>query len=409
MGPFPTFQRVPDLGNTPFRLLLLCWLIEQMDESGSKTVSERDLQKHFNRADRKALRVNLSTLQEMGWLRVIRPHRDDEPNSYLRGPKFRSARVSGRNLNELARTLFSPRGILTGWVPSEAWSGRCFGARDLLVLGVLRQVGEPVTRKALYQCLSPILTERSVRKSLHALSRESELVTSTEAGVVLHGSWEAKFFEWIATNPQCSGQLDEVTAKVAREREQFKIRRAAGHLSDSERQEMLRHTCVFCGTMRSHHDMTLEHWPPKAFWGDSIGADSMHFAYPMCRADNDRLGKFIEYELSHFSVTPRPEAFKITDESEALRIFHSVSDRTQDQYFSAYRRFSSATSRREKRKARAEALTAIQRVIGMWLACERAGFKPDTRVVLPERRRKLRGQNAPAGKFRPGVTRRPSS
>lgn len=402
MVPLPDFPRLPELGNPPFRMLLLCWLIHEMDERGSAPIAQRDMQLHFNRADRKALQANLTQLEISGWIRVERPGLGGQPNSYLRGPNFGSARTSARRLRSLAEVLFGESGVVGDWVPREAWGTSCLGARDLLVLGVLRNSAGRVSRQELIDCLSPILVRRSVLKSVHSLEHDLELVETTGGYVELASDWEAQFLEWVRHSSGGTAKVRKLAARISREREQFGRRVAAGHLSDAERNELLRHSCVFCEKVHPRNEMTVEHWPPKVLIRRHFHSDSMHFTYPMCGRSNNALGRFLQHQILPEGVNPDASNVHILNDDAALRIFLVSSERTQRQYLDAFREFQVGQIESVRTQAVSEAVCAIKSVVEMWLACLRSGVDHTERFQANRRCRTQRGPNAAPARFRPG-------
>ena len=403
VGLLPAFPDVPRSGRGAFRLVLLCWLLARTAEAGRAGVSQRDLQLVFNRTDRGALAGNLKGLERDGWLRVERPHRDDQPDRYFRGPNFRSSPAAGRRMAELSAMLFGPSGVLGGWVPAEAWGRGCVGAEGLLVVGVLRSVGAPVGLSPLEDCLKLFMGPRTVRKYVESLAGTPELLLIDGGVVSLRAGWTEVLGEWVLSSRECSPKLGRVAAEVNREREHFRLRLSAGHLSDAERAETLAHPCVFCGRRLSSNRMTLEHWPPAVFLREFVGQDSMHFMFPMCRRDNEALGKFIQHQVKPFGVHPDPDSIHIFAPADALRVFRGLSGVTQDRYFDAYRRFLASSGDDDRRRAVAAAGDAVSTVLAAWLKCVELGVLHNTRFITPASRRRLRGPNARPSKFRPGA------
>jgi hypothetical protein len=387
----PALPAVPCVGREPFRALLLCWILSELETTDPLVCAVRDFAARFNRMDLTGFQQNLNELESAGWLKIERIHSRSETNRYSRGPKFRTSRHAGRLWAESADLIFGEGGLLVGWVPPEAWGRSCLGAYDLLVLGVLRKVDCPVSISDLEVSLAGWISPRSSRKRINRLATGPELVeVSADQLVSLRPRWQAELAEWIAVHPSCVDQLVRRTNQTRRERDKHRSKIASGRLTDSEEREMKRQPCVFCGRRFPREQMTLEHWPPRKFMRQHGIPDSAHVVWPMCKGDNDWLGKFIQHKLPETIEVRRGQVHGV-EVHKALGVFLAVAEVQQARYFDAFRRGDA--------DAGAE---AVKRVVQAWFdLAEQRGLGPHSTGTVSKRRRSGRRTG---NYLRPGFT-----
>ncbi|MDB0005839.1 HNH endonuclease [Ilumatobacteraceae bacterium] len=260
------------------------------------------------------------------------------------------------------------------------------------MLGLLRGVGHPVSVSDVERALVGWIPARSCRKEIHSLAVTPNLVeVSVDQFVSLRSKWQAELAEWIAVHPSCVDQLARRTHLTTRERAIHRSKIASGRLSDSEEREMKRQPCVFCGRRFPRKQMTLEHWPPRKFMQQHGIPDSTHVVWPMCKGDNDRLGKFIQHKMPATLKVRHGEVHGV-EIHQALQIFLAVAEIQQVRYFDAYRR------------GDIEAATkAVERVIQAWLdLSEQRGLSPRSTGTVRRRRRK--SANRRTNYVRPGLS-----
>ena len=387
----PVLPAVPNVGREPFRALLFCWILSELEATDHFECAVRDFAARFNRMDLSGIQRNLRALEASGWLKIVRIHSRSETSRYSKGPKFRTARRTGGLWLEAAELIFGRNGLLDGWVPPEAWGRSCLGARSLLVLGFLRQVGRPVSMPDVEKSLAGWMSARSCRKEINSLTRAPELVTVSVDGMAsLHPEWLSALREWIAVHPACADQLVRRAETTRRERSLHRSKIVSGRLTDSEEREMKRQPCVFCGKRLPLKQMTLEHWPPQKYMKKYGIPDSIHVVWPMCREDNGNLGKFIQHRMPS-TLKVRHGEVEGVEIHQALQIFIAVAEIQQVRYFDAYRRGDVEAATR-----------AVKRVVQAWLdLAEQRGLSPQSTGTIPKRRRGSRR----SGKYlRPGLT-----
>lgn len=377
----PVLPAVPNVGREPFRALLFCWILTKLETADPLECAVRDFAARFNRMDLPGIQTNLKVLEDSGWLKIEHVHFRSETNKYSKGPKFRTARRTGGLWLESAELIFGHNGLLDGWVPPEAWGRSCLGARSLLVLGLLRRVGRPVSISDVEKSLAGWMSARSCRKEINSLARAPELVKVSVDGMAsLQPEWLSALREWIAVHPACTDQLVRRAETTRRERSLHRSKIVSGRLTDSEEREMKRQPCVFCGKRLPLKQMTLEHWPPQKYMKQYGIPDSIHVIWPMCREDNGKLGKFIQHKMPATLKVRHGEVHGV-EIHEALRIFRAVAAIQQVRYFDAFRRndVDAATK-------------AVERVTRTWLdLAEQRGLSPQSTGTIPRRsRRSLR-------------------
>ena len=261
-------------------------------------ISQREIQAMLNRAGRSPVQEHLYALRTSQFLT-----RKFTRKSLTEADEYRPGRVLKHEYldewNELTRKLFGRTGICKGLLGLPAFGTGFLGTTGMLVIGTLRNSKRPLTVAEIHRYLRFFISDEGTVRSRLKKSLEHGLVEKDGP----HWSLAPKFDNRLKRYEKDFGaasRKERVEAQHNGERQTNKRRLLGCSITTFQENKMRENgKCIACGKtnaecqMEESADLTLEHFPPRAWqkhWGIP---DHLHFHFLICPSGNSTYGGYI--------------------------------------------------------------------------------------------------------------------
>jgi hypothetical protein len=345
-------------------------------------MSSRLVTELTHKADRVPLSASLRRLVEGGYLTVVKESTFLTGRVYGRGRSLRGDSTSGRNIRQLAGTLFGKDGLCQELSGNPVFGHGFLNLSGLPVMGVLTHANGPISRVELRRYLSPVMqpeTTARVIKRLYDLG-----LIDNKKKIVLVDNW-AERLEHVGKGRPAERST---RTKALHEIHRNHYRLARGLPTAADRRELLKFPCVIC----ERPAVEIEHFPPQIFLKAAGLAKHRSrlrahysFLHPICTSCHDEHDSWITAHAK--SALPVVKPSRITwvgdpDVDKRKRVLTDAMTRWAKLYYRAL----------EKDRSD-RALLAIAHALACWRGWT-AGDHPllePTGVVLRPPKRMVRG------------------
>ena len=261
-------------------------------------ISQREIQAMLNRAGRSPVQEHLYALRLNQFLtRKITRKSLTEADEYRPGRVLKHEYLD--EWNELTRKLFGRTGICKGLLGLPAFGTGFLGTTGMLVIGTLRNSKRPLTVAEIHRYLRFFISDEGTVRSRLKKSLEHGLVEKDGP----HWSLTPKFDDRLTRYEKDFGaasRKERVKSQHKGER-QTNNRRLLGCTITTSQEDKMREDgkCIRCGKTNAkcqkaeEADLTLEHFPPRAWqkhWGIP---DHHHFHFLICPSGNSKYGGYL--------------------------------------------------------------------------------------------------------------------
>jgi hypothetical protein len=261
-------------------------------------ISQREIQEMLNRAGRSPVQNHLHTLRLNQFLsRKIGRKSLTQADEYRPGEVLQHEHLA--EWQELTKKLFGEAGICKELLGLPAFGTGFLGTTGMLVIGTLRNSKRPLTVAEFHRYLRFFISDEGTVRSRLKKSLEHGLVEKDGP----HWSLAPKFDNRLKRYEKDFGaasRKERVKAQHEGER-QTNNRRLLGCAITTSQENKMRANgkCIACGNTNAecqteeNADLTLEHFPPRAwqeYWGIP---DHHHFHFLICPSENSKYGGFI--------------------------------------------------------------------------------------------------------------------
>jgi hypothetical protein len=258
-------------------------------------ISQREIQEMLNRAGRSPVQNHLHTLRLNQFLsRKIGRKSLTQADEYRPGEVLQHEHLA--EWQELTKKLFGEAGICKELLGLPAFGTGFLGTTGMLVIGTLRNSKRPLTVAEFHRYLRFFISDEGTVRSRLKKSLEHGLVEKDGP----HWSLAPKFDNRLKRYEKDFGaasRKERVKAQHEGER-QTNNRRLLGCAITTSQENKMRENgkCIRCGKTNAKcqkaesADLTLEHFPPRAwqkYWGIP---DHPHFHFLICPSGNSKYG-----------------------------------------------------------------------------------------------------------------------
>lgn len=261
-------------------------------------VSQREIQAMLNRAGRSPVQEHLYALRTSQFLtRKITRKSLTEADEYRPGKVLKHEYLD--EWNELTRKLFGRTGICKGLFNRPAFGTGFLGPTGMLVLGTLRHSKRPLKVSEIHRYLKFFISDEGTVRSRLKKSFEHGLVEKDGPYWSLAPDFDDQLTRY-EKNFGATSRKERLKAQHNGERQTNK-RRLLGCTITTSQENKIRENgkCIACGKTNAEcqiaekADLTLEHFPPRAWqkhWGIP---DHLHFHFLICPSGNSTYGGYI--------------------------------------------------------------------------------------------------------------------
>lgn len=365
----PVLPPVSALDGTTFEIVFQCRLVSLSGSKRRLSQSQRQLLSMFNRSGQRAIARHLHRAQSKGLLQKTRESRGANPDEFVRGDFFARDTDESRDLVRLSTSLWGSKGLLRNWPFPSAWGHGCLAAAAIVILATLSALDEGISKKSLRAYISPLVRESSFHSGMRFIA-EQHLAYHDNEGIKIATDWRSKIQVILDAKPACIERQLKGDRQRKKESERNRLRVARSELTDAERKQLLRLSCVVRGCERKARE--IEHFPPMRFLKHLKVTTNRHFVWAICRRHNHEMQSFIK-KLPAILDTP-PTTLWLKPKTDPLRIYSAAANRWIVKFYEAFHVNDFAA-----------AIEAVTTILSLWkgLAQCRSGHVEDIYRLSP--------------------------
>lgn len=270
-------------------------------------MSSRLLTELTCKAGRTPVSASLRRLVEGGYLRVVKDSTFLTGRVYGRGRLLSGDSTSGRDIRQLAGTLFGKDGLCQELSGDPVFGHGFLNLSGLPVMGVLAHVNGPISRVELRRYLSPVMQPATTARVVKRLCDEG--LIDSKKKIVLVDNWAERLKHVFGGRPAERSSRTKALHEV--ERNYYRLVR--GLPTAADRRELLKFGCVICKLPSDE----VEHFPPQSFLkaaGLAGRRSSLRahysFLHPICTSCHDEHDSWISAHAK--SALPVVKSSRIT-------------------------------------------------------------------------------------------------
>jgi len=280
------------------RRFVLSSVLYRIQSRRTGFISQREIQEMLNRAGRSPVQEHLYALRTSQFLsRTITRKSLTEADEYRPGRVLQHEHLA--EWKELTRKLFGRAGICKGLLGLPAFGTGFLGPTGMLVIGTLCHSKRPLKVSEIHRYLKFFISDEGTVRSRLKKSLEHGLVEKDGSYWSLAQKFENRLTRY-EKDFGAASRKERVEAQHKGER-QTNNRRLLGCTITTSQENKLREDgkCIRCGKTNAEcqtdekADLTLEHFPPRAWQKHWEIPDHLHFHFLICPSGNSKYGGYI--------------------------------------------------------------------------------------------------------------------
>ncbi len=227
---------------------------------------------------------DLIALCDGGWL-VSQQIEGSESLAYSPGRTLTTKPVLNAEWQSFASSLFGVGGLVKRFVNSAVWGHGVFGFNQTLVLGTLVYRNQSFRRVDIINYLDGLVGISSIDKALRTLI-DAQIVSKENGLYIRRKDWRKNLKILLDSHMGGTARKKRIAREVRKDRYGYATLIRLGHLTHTERRQLLKNPCLRCGNKANE----VEHYPPRKYGG----YDHTHLVWAICKKCNDKTQRFIQ-------------------------------------------------------------------------------------------------------------------
>jgi hypothetical protein len=264
--------------------IYLAFILEDYASGSPGPFSQRGGRKLFNRGGGRLVSKDLIALCDGGWL-ISRQFEETEALTYRPGRLLTGNPKLHGEWQSFASSLFGTGGLVKRFVNSAVWGHGVFGFNQTLVLGTLVYRNQSFRRVDIIKYLDGLVGISSIDTALRTLV-DAQIVSKEKGTYIRSKEWSKNLKILLDSHMGGTARKKRIAREVRKDRYGYATLIRLGHLTHTERRQLLKNPCLRCGNKAKE----VEHYPPRKYGG----YDHTHLVWAICKKCNEKTQRFIQ-------------------------------------------------------------------------------------------------------------------